>query len=296
MNKYIFLIVMGFLMTTNCSDDFFDQVVDVEIPEHTPALAITSNLNNVDSILWVYVSSSVGILVEEDPSEITDAIVELHKNGSLLYTLPHLEQGVYAWEAPEPLGNEIVDYEIKVSKPGFESVSSIQTMPLQVDIINATFEKEGTISTDGDRVDEIIIEFDDPKDIANYYKVSAKLEFTGDDGEFYEYDIYLESHDPSVVYTNDGLYLSDGVFDGERYEFSLYSYSISDDEFMNDTKISVSLVNVSKDRFFRESSLEASENSQDNPFAEPAVIFSNIENGYGIFSLEAMGPIFKIEL
>ena len=296
MKKYMFVFIACIFFLESCKEDFFDQVIDVDIPEHTPALAVTSNLSNVDTLLWVYVSSSVGILVEEDPAEITDAQVELFKNGELLYTFPYLERSMYAWQVTEPLGNEAADYELKVAKSGFEPVSAVQTMPGQVDIVSATYEEDGTVNPDGERVDELLIEFDDPKNVTNYYKIKANLEFTGDDGESYVYDIYFDSFDPSIVYTNDGLYLSDGVFDGERYELRLWSYNIPNDEFMNDPRIAVNLINVSEDRYFREASIDAYENAENNPFAEPAVIFSNIENGHGIFSLEAKGPTFYLDL
>jgi len=295
MKRYI----LGFIALTflaSCDEDFFDQVVDVDIPEHEPALAITANMSNQDSILWAYVTSSVGVLVQDNPEEIADAQVELYKDGTLLSNLPYVEQGFYGWQVPEPLGNEQATYELKVSKDGFNSVSSTQTMPVQVNINDATLEIDGTVNEEGERVDEITITFDDAKDIANYYALSINFEFTDITGEVYSYEQYFNSNDPSFGETENGNYFSDILFDGENYELKVWLYNLYVDENIEDPKLAIRLTNLTKDRYFRETSINNYRNSEDNPFAEPAVIFSNIENGYGIFSLEAVGSTFYIDL
>ncbi len=293
--KVIVLLICITALLTACKDDFFDQVVDVDIPEHTPALAVTCNLSNQDSILLAYVTSSIGVLEQENPETITDAKVELFKNGELFHTLPYIDQGFYGWEIEGLLGNENDTYELRVEKEDFESVNSIQRMPDQIDIISASFEKDGTIDPEGERVDELVIKFKDQKDVANYYKVEVYFEFTIEDIT-YRQDYYFDSNDPAVNFTNDGIYLPDIIFDGNTYELRLYAYDLFVDEFWENPALIVNLVHLSSDKYFRETSIRAYENSEDNPFAEPAVIFSNIENGYGIFSLEAVGPEYRIPL
>ncbi|MFT5167923.1 MAG: hypothetical protein ACI8P3_003161 [Saprospiraceae bacterium] len=296
MKNIIALLIVSLLLFSACKDDFFDQVINVDIPEHTPSLSITSNLSNVDTILWVYVSSSIGILENGDPESITDAKVDLYKNGTLFQNLPFQEEGFYTTQLPQPLGNEDAEYELRVASTGFEPVSASQKMPAQIDISAATFDADGTINEDGDRVDEVIVTFQDKKDEANYYKVDANITYIENNGESYSYPITFNSTDPSIIEGDDGLYLSDAFLDGEKYELRLWNYEIYNDAYMNDAKIFIRLVNVSPEKYYWETSLRNAQNAEDNPFAEPAVIFSNIENGYGIFSLESVGPDFIIVL
>ncbi len=295
MKKYIIISICFLSLFSSCDEDFFDQVVEVDVPEHTPALAVTANMNNSDTIIWVYVSNSVGILEKEDPEDIIDATVELYKEGSLFQTIPHNERGFYTWDLENPLGDEEIEYELKVSKTGFESVSSTQTMPSQINIVNATYEEEGAISPDGDRVDEFIIEFNDEDGVDNYYRVEAKLIYTDQIGFEYSNSIYLESFDPNFINTGEGIFFTDALFQGDLTELRLTSYELYyDPSFMMDGKIAINLINITKERYFREVSIYNYE--PDNPFAEPTVVFSNFENGYGIFSLEAKGPDFVIPL
>lgn len=295
MKKYISFSLLFAVLLTGCKDDFFDQVVDVDVPEHTPALAITSEISNTDTILWAYVSNSVGILVQDNPAPITDAKVELYKNGNLLEALPHVEQGFYGWQIPEPLSNDGAEYELRVSKDGFESVSAVQEMPPQVDLISATYEKEGTVDLEGYRVDEYKIKFQDERSTENYYKVEVTVRRTYDDGAQYENNIYTESFDPSVYTIDGGLYMSDAVFDGDETEVSFYSYeNIYTENPDEEVELSIRLVHITKEHYFRKVSLYNYD--PENPFAEPTVVFSNVENGHGIFSMEATGPEFVIPL
>lgn len=294
--KNILYSLLLVLFLTACKDDFFDQVVDVKIPEHTPALAITSTLSNQDTIIYAYVTTSIGVLEPYNPGYITDAKVELFKDGDLVRELPYVDQSFYAWQLDEPLGNEQSTYELRVEKEDFETVMATQIMPAQIEITNATFERDGTIDEGGDRVDELVIEFTDQKDVSNYYKVEVALEYDFDGTTYLQEGYYFDSNDPSTSYTNDGIYLSDAVFDGSTYEFRLYNYDLYVDASWENPELIVRLVNMSSDRYYRETSINAYQNAEDNPFAEPAVIHNNIENGYGIFSLEAVGPAFRIPL
>jgi len=293
MKKYITLSIASLLLLGSCGEDFFDQVVDVEVPEHTPALAITSSLSNTDSILWTYVSNSVGILEPENPEAITDAKVELFKNGELFQALPHVEEGFYGWLVDGPLDNDGAAYELKVEKDGFESVSAVQTMPKRIDIIDASFEKDGIVDLDGERSDEYIVKLQDEKDVANYYKVEAFREYEYE-GTVYQEDVYLGSNDPSMYTINRDVYLNDLIFDGEEAEIRLYGYAYIDESFMENVKIRIRLVHITKEKYFREVSIYNYD--PENPFAEPTIVFSNIDKGHGIFSLEAVGPEFVVEL
>jgi hypothetical protein len=296
MKNYLYIFCAFLLLCSSCSEDFFDQVVEVDVPEHEPALAITSTLANSDSILWAYVTNSVGILEPDNPGGIEDATVELYKDGSLFQTLSHIQQGYYGWEIESALGDSEAEYELRVSKDGFTSVFARQIMPRQVAIKEAIYEKDGTVDFDGERVDELIVRFDDKGAEDNYYKLTAKVTFQDSDGNSYESDLYLDTNDPSLQDTYDGLYFSDGVFNGNEAEIRLYAYGIYIDEdpaYIN-PKVVFELSHLTKDKYFREISVYNYD--PENPFAEPTIIYSNIENGYGIFSLEALGPAYEIDL
>ena len=62
-----------------------------------------------------------------------------------------------------------------------------------------------------------------------------------------------------------------------------------------DRKLIVRLANMSKDSYLYLRSLQQYMQARDNPFAEPVVVFDNIENGHGIFRMSNM-QLFEIDL
>ncbi|KAA3640405.1 MAG: DUF4249 family protein, partial [Bacteroidetes bacterium] len=80
-----------------------------------------------------------------------------------------------------------------------------------------------------------------------------------------------------------GLVFTDKAFDGNEYTIKGWDYGWW--ETVESFKLE--LVNLSKDGYLYLRSLEDYYNSEGNPFAQPATVYSNIENGYGIFALGA---------
>ena len=48
--------------------------------------------------------------------------------------------------------------------------------------------------------------------------------------------------------------------------------------------LSIYLHNISKSYYYYRISLELYQNASGNPFAQPVQVFSNIENGFGVFA------------
>ncbi len=286
--------LLPLLLLTSCDEDFFEQIVEVDVPEHTPTLAVSCYLNAADTVINVFVTSTVGILVNEDPPEVTDAEVRLLKDGNLLYEIPYFGNSVYQLNNITPLGDENAVYTLEVSAPNFESITAKQRMPQSVPISNAEFEAEGTITEDGDRVNKVTIEWTDPGGVENYYifGMEAEIQFDPSDEPFRNYEP-LGSTDPLAEDSGNYIYMKDATFDGNNYKLIAYNYG--DYEQFESVKFHVFIQTITEDRYLYEISLEAYENSKDNPFAEPAILYSNIENGSGLFSLTA-NSLFTIEL
>ena len=280
--KLVFLL--SILMIMSCDEDFFEQVVTVDIPEHTPALAVTANFQDSDETLAVYVSNSVGILDTNEPKIIENATVELLKDGTLLHVLEYAGAGIYGKAGITPLGNENATYRLNVSAPGFEATTATQQMPQPVNVSSVSFELDGTITPDGDRVNEIIIEIDDPSGIENYYSLYAYFEIKDMNGTTYTNNVYMESFNPIAEEDDGRLLVSDGSFDGQKYKLNLFTYD-GYQESADEVKLHVILYSLTKDKYFFEKSFNTYQNTNDNPFAEPIVVHNNIENGHGIFTL-----------
>ena len=280
-----FFFCLFLLNILSCGDNFFEQVVELDIPEHTPALAVTANFSDIDTTLALYVSNSVGVLEPDQPVIIENATVELFKNGQLLYNFDYNTNGLYGKTNVNPLGDSNAEYVLKVSAPNFVDVSAIQFMPQPVLINDASFEREGAVTPDGERVNEVTIKFSDPSGIVNYYSISAfgRISLSGFE---YEDKVYLSSFNPIVEEGDQILIFSDATFDGREVTLNFYTYDDYPDD-ADSVELDISLISISEDRYFFEKSFNIFNNSNGNPFVEPVVVHNNIENGHGIFTLES---------
>lgn len=283
MKSYNLLILFAFtLLLSACGEDFFEQTIEIDVPEHTPQLAITSQLTAGDTTLWVYVTHSQGILDDSSAKPIEDAVVQLFRDGQLFETIPFLADHFYAKTLASPLPADGAEYQFKISVDGYDPVEAVQQMPKPVPIISATYEPEGALDLDGERVDEISIEFQDPAGEENFYTVSTLImtEQWGSSSS------YFSQLDPLAENLGEWQYLKDASFDGKKYTWRV---GIWPQYFQpgQDVKIYVWLYSVSRDHYYYERSVSLSQDANDNPFAEPVIIHGNVTGGQGVFSLSA---------
>jgi len=285
MKRFQYLFYLLLLTFLGCGENFFEQVVEVDLPDHEPALAVTANFSDVDTTLVVYVSNSVGVLEPDQPVIVEDATVEFFKNGQLLYDFDYNANGLYGVVSIEPLGSDQANYELKVSAPDFNQVSSTQSMPQPVPIIDAVFEEDGAVTPDGERAHGISVTFIDPGGAENYYSISA-LARVIDSGFEYTQMVYLESFNPIIEEGEEILVFSDATFDGREITLNFYTYDDYPDD-LESLELDINLISISDDRYYFEKSLNIFNNSNGNPFVEPVVVHNNIENGHGIFTTES---------
>jgi hypothetical protein len=186
-------------------------------------------------------------------------------------------------------------YRLEVAAPSFETVFAEQKMPKKVELTNLKYEPEGSVSPDGDKVDDLTFEFDDPAGEEDYYGLSAYYVYTEIDSFnqpadtfVYSYNMYLESLDPLLeIGASDILLLSDKSFDGQKFKLKTYCYcgfSSTGQSFV----VVGHLTHLTREKYLYLRSLNQYQNAHDNPFAEPVTVQSNIEKGVGVFSLESL--------
>lgn len=288
---YIFCFLGLSFFLSNCDADSFSQVVEIDIPPHEPALSVRALFQQNDDRLSLLVTDSKGIL-ESTPIEVQkEAVVQLFENEQALPVFTY-NPSTSRFTAPVPNGfgqTESV-YRLEISAPNFKTIKATQTMPRQVSILAGKYTPNGTFSSEGDKVDAIDIEFQDPVDEENYYAFSGiqrMAYFDGQDTSYFESNIYLESNDPLINFgTGQLLLLSDAAFNGNTYKASLYSYNE-----LSEGEIRIQLLSISRDAYLYHRSLSNYYDAQDNPFAEPVNVHQNIENGHGIFGLASVSEI-----
>ncbi|MFK7949443.1 MAG: DUF4249 domain-containing protein [Saprospiraceae bacterium] len=292
MNKFKLGLIAIAIITVfaSCEDMFRGAVLEVELPEHESKLAPYAFFKDTDSTLIVKVGKSVGVLDSINPDIVLDATVELYKNGSLEYTFTY-NQDIVAYEIylGEPFSPSVGDeYELRVTKEGFETASATQIVPSPVQADSVEYVAQGGVDPFGDPLDVINVTFTDPADARNFYEFGGffNIKYTDPfDTTFvdeYQYSLYFDSNDPN--FENGAL--SDAAFDGQQYTIRLETYSAvwgDPTNFEITGQLNFSSTTSEYATFIK--SLNDYWDAEGNPFSEPVILYSNTSTGLGVFGL-----------
>ncbi len=293
MKKLRITVTIFVLAFTAC-----ELIIEPDLPQHTPRLVIKAFFTP-DGGWGASVSRSVGILDPAPGPErlVTAASVELLSGGLIIDRLPFLQrERVYASEIPLQAGKS---YSLRVSAPGFETVHATDSAPPPVPTSIESYRIETSDPAPEDQefmkiTDlRITLKIQDPPGQENRYQIRV---FAPERSE--TYDMHFSTRDPSIISANriedpvldDGVepfvgsepFFSDALFDGETHEIELTSSNLYVEA--GPERIFCQVRYVSETYFRHLESALLHEHTRDNPFAEPASVYSNVQNGYGIFA------------
>ncbi len=291
----LFSLVSIFLLnaceTTEKIDDF---------PLRPSRLVVNSYFES-DSIWKFQVSNSLSVLDNADLKIIDNASIRLFKGGEFLDTISEMDED-YWYRYTDHLPVQGERYSIEVSTPDFVSVIHAedilpQAVPLSnVDVIvtDSSFNYEryyewGTIQR-GWVEGFFEITFLDPAMEENYYRMSLysyDVDYDYVDStikHIYKRSVYYQVEDASIedqFSSDDNLLFNDFLFDGQKYKIKL---SFQEWDVFKGQEFYVELESLSRTGYLYKKSISEYENASGDPFSEPVRIYSNIENGFGIFA------------
>lgn len=265
-----------------------EQVIEPDLPEHTPRLVLQAFFTP-DSTWVAFVGRSVGILeaMPEREMSVADATVELLKEGRVIDRLEFFqEERVYLWEEGALQAGE--SYSLRVAAPGFATIEATDAIPRPVPtavvsyLTHTSDRSESRIKGDM----SIKLEIQDPPGETNYYQIRMFAFF---DSELYEGS--FSTQDPSIIADNaadesftesfyTAPFFKDTLFDGQTHAIELSGNYNAPER----TSFRVQVLHVSETYYEYLRSAKLHESTLDNPFAEPLSVYSNVENGYGIFA------------
>ena len=196
-----------------------EQVVELDIPGHTPFLVVNGILDT-DTLMFLHVSNSVGSFQQGEINSISDANVLLYENNILIGemkvdnnnqdSINVFEDGPFWWGAnqskpiyyysyndfPQPGST----YSIEVTHPNFETVYAQTTVPNEIQLAELEIVDNSDQSEDYSSTLNLSF-FDDPN-TNNYYRISLYRNTQYEDQESgdmirKEYPLDLYSNDPS---------------------------------------------------------------------------------------------------
>lgn len=286
-----FVIVL--LSVFGCDEDRFSSVKNIEFPEHESVLAVTSHIGGDEDDSFkpkAFIGHSLGILDQADYALIGDASVEIFKDGTLFSTLENLDNNGFYYG---PTVQELTagTYTMKVSAPNYDPIEATQVLPSKANILSSTYEFEKIpFDFDDDLYDLFKVKIADPEGEENFYAFDITLEIKESNGNMRESHIYHNTDDPLFEYGyNFNTILPDISFDGKNYDARLLMQSqweVQDNEELVAARVLV--YTLTRDYYTYEISRNLNFEAEDNPFAEPVLVHSNFDGGFGVFTLNSV--------
>jgi hypothetical protein len=279
-----------------------EKTVVIDIPRRDPRLVLSGILEK-DSTIGVFVSKTRYILDPSDHTQqqylIATARPVIYENGVAVDTLVY-DPADYSYRSM--LGTKILggnNYGIKVSTPGFSEAEAFTSVPSQSMIASVQRVRDARVDGNGIHQDEITLKLNDPAE-RNFYLIQIYGSAWGGMNGMPVYCVGTTDKDIESIGYNDPmasgecldggrLLMKDDHFNGREKQVVFYveSGSLQDiyDPVTNRTWRPYILVKrITEDYFRFLKTLDVYETTGDNPFAEPANVFTNVRNGFGIFT------------
>lgn len=191
------------------------------------------------------------------------------------------------------------DYHITVSYPGFETAEATAKIPRAARVEYHPERSSTNLLLDGRNLMEVRFSIVDDG-LPHYYAIELASGSSSENRkniEFYSFEAAFNANlansgdvsGEGVWYdTREGVFFPNSQFQGSAKEFSIYL----DSEYLSGKDLMhLRIVSMSPDFYHFAVSYQQQRQNAGNPFAEPVVVHSNIQNGAGIFAGYAVTEI-----
>jgi len=286
--KHVYLFLIPMLIFSGCEKE-----ISLELDTPVDMLCLNCILEAGNDSVAIYVTKVQSVENDTAFKPVANAQIELSKEGQIVQGIVYRGNGRYLIKHKPEVGKK---YEIRVDVDGYKSLSAETTIPV-FPMAQAKFEPD-TIYDDywvnGYRtVPKIVVDLKDtPTKDYYWFKIARIITFKGEPwGEYYiayksdkiyfdEFNRYYvqDYYPPYANYEYIGaMRLDDEIFLNNEIQFSLNC---------NDER-SLFVINsdIHFDKYYKSSIKQFLTYEYDNlPIFEPVQMYSNIDNGLGIFS------------
>ena len=259
-----------------------EKVLETENEASDPKLSVSSFFQP-DTTFTIYVANGRSVFDMEELSPIENATIKIFEDEQLFETLTNGTSGFYTSTSNAKRGK---NYRIEVSAPNYETVIAEDKVYDPVSILSMD-----TMAVKGEQDMynlEVTIHFNDFPNEDNYYGVEVYLledsmfsesyptYFNSNNLSFDNIESDFDGYTPSVEFglLSDRLVKSTG-----SVKLTLDRYNVD-----NAHKITVRLYTIGEAFYHHRISREKYLWTNGDPFAQPVQVFSNVENGFGIFA------------
>jgi Domain of unknown function (DUF4249) len=281
-NKLYIIAFSFFFVLTSC-EDFFETTLELDPPPFEKTLVIDHLAYTGRDTIDFRISTNAGVLenIEIYDLNINDAEVILTVNGQPSVAKVNPQAATYynySVILPSLLkqGDEL---SILASHPSYGKASSTFRFLPETEILSAVFYEDGGLDQSGDERSKVSVKLKDNPG-KNYYAVQIIAPYFNDQMQ----PTFVSSLDPSVFKSHEQytVLLTDDGFDGKEKILDFQIYRIPKDDANGNIKLV--WYGISEDYYKFSRSLNAHQNTADNPFGTPVPVTTNINGGTGIFA------------
>jgi len=277
-------LLLVVLLSTSC-----ETIVDIDYPDTPPEITVNS-IFHPQSTFEVHLSEARSVRDRGEPPNITNATVDIYKNGERIETLQHADNGLYRSPYTRPVAGST--YEVRISAPGYEFASATDYVPQSVPLEFVYDSRQSKQS----RILKAKIRLQDPPDVENYYRLMVTYQYGGPNNlmmnllGFHTDDdaIVTENVDPFEDGSDDSSYFDSAFFSDQYLESGTHEIrlEVHAPEWVNGWFVSleINLDVISKSFYDYATTYRKFETFRDNPFKEPVLVSNNVRNGFGLFA------------
>lgn len=251
--------------------------------DSTTSKIVLNAMISPDTSFQVHLSRSLSVIDAGNLSSISNAIVAVYDDsGILVETLIEDSMGYYnGSQLPE----ENVNYRIVAEALNYADVNATCAIPMPTVISEWDTLTINPFPNAAQNETELQVsfEFTDEEQINNFYMVTVSAVDTSSWGGVYPNPVYIGTTDPKfgseyADKSSDKLLFNDLLFDGETTTFTI---TFSDMSYMS--YLVLNLYSCSEEYYLYNKSYQTAIEAEGNPFTQPVQVYSNINNGHGIF-------------
>jgi hypothetical protein len=259
--------------------------------DHESKLCLNCVLNP-DSIITATLTLSHALDNSENFEKVNNASIKLFENDTLKGELISISDGKYLLKQKPGSGKT---YSIVAEAPGFEKIAATTTVP-EKPIIKYTKDTTGIIENLKVPIFDLNVQIFDKLGKNNYWLYNTYIvggvKYGGNNKEINApyvdtFNRYIDSESKYGFRHFLQIRMTDEGYDGQILEFTIPDNVVYIDykaqHFLN--------ADEHYDKYIKTTLIKRMSENDDLPFYEPVQIYSNIENGYGIFGSCAITTI-----
>ncbi len=276
-------------------------IVEVDLPEHEPRLVVTAPLGDpfFNPLQYIYLTSSNSPQSISSPltlNDLEDGSYQLIRNGSPVDSFRFYnsidffstdDSSINGIRLYKDFFNDYGDrYKLIIRIKNFLEIILDQTMPYPPEYEALSFDSIPKIDSKFTPYFTTHLSFKDEPNQEDFYHIQAYIIKRNNPAE--KYSIWTWSTEDKLgleSYYDNSLVLNDEDFNGlvQSIELRIDSRFIHPE----DDILVLNFARMTEDSYRFHRSFRQHILSQETPFSEPITTYSNIENGFGIFGLEA---------